>query len=81
MADGFTPVERQRLSDSVAGRLGSLIGTGELAVGERLPAIAAMARSFRVATPTLREAIAKLEAAGLVDVRQGLGVFVARRSG
>jgi GntR family transcriptional repressor for pyruvate dehydrogenase complex len=80
MSDSFAPVERQRLSDSLANRLSGLIRTGALEAGERLPAITAMARSFRVAPPTLREALAKLEAVGLVEVRQGLGVFVCQRA-
>jgi DNA-binding FadR family transcriptional regulator len=74
--DGFAPVTRERLSDALASRIGRSIQSGELRAGERLPAIAAMARAFRVGAPTVRQALTKLETMQLVDVRHGLGVYV-----
>ena len=70
------PVTKRNLADSLAGRVQSLIASGRYAVGERLPSIAQMARDYNVGPPTLREAIKKLEALGLVTVRHGSGVFV-----
>jgi GntR family transcriptional repressor for pyruvate dehydrogenase complex len=43
-----------------------------------LPAITQMARQFGVGGPTLREALKKLETVGVVDIRHGSGVYVAR---
>jgi GntR family transcriptional regulator, transcriptional repressor for pyruvate dehydrogenase complex len=43
-----------------------------------LPPIMEMARRFGVGHPTIREALKKLEAMGVVDIRHGSGVFVTR---
>ncbi|MBA3672672.1 MAG: FadR family transcriptional regulator [Gemmatimonadaceae bacterium] len=74
----FTPVLRQSLSDDIAQRISQLILSGEFEVGRRLPSISAMARQFGVGSPTLREALAKLETIGVVDIRHGSGVYVGR---
>ncbi len=76
---GFAPVPRQRLADTLVNRIGGMIQTGALGVGDRLPAIAVMARAFHVGPPTLRQALSKLEAMGLIDIRHGSGVYVTRR--
>lgn len=75
-APAIRPVFKRSLADSLAARVQSLIGSGRYAVGERLPSIAQMARDYNVGSPTLREAIKRLEALGLVSVRHGSGVYV-----
>ena len=72
----FTPVVRQRLSEKLADRIAASIATGQLRPGDQLPPIVEMARSFRVAPATVREALVRLEARGILDVRHGTGVFV-----
>ena len=52
---------------------------GELAQGQRLPSVRALARRLKVHHNTVSAAYQDLEAAGLVDLRRGSGVFV--RSG
>jgi len=69
---------RQSLSDRLARRIRELIQQGEYRQGDRLPAIMEMARSFGVGHPTVREALKKLEAVGVVDIRHGSGVYVSR---
>jgi GntR family transcriptional repressor for pyruvate dehydrogenase complex len=54
-----------------------LLEDGAYGSGDRLPAISEMARRFHVGHPTLREALKKLEAMGVVSVRHGSGVYVA----
>ena len=73
---GFVPVIRQRLSDQLAHRIQASIKAGELRAGEQLPPILAMARDFRVAAATVREALIKLEANRVIEIRHGSGVFV-----
>ena len=70
------PISKRSLADSLASRIQSLIGSGRFAVGERLPSIAQMAQDYNVGPPTLREALKKLEALGMVSVRHGSGVYV-----
>lgn len=73
----FTPVIRQRLSEKLADRIAASIATGQLRPGDQLPPIIEMARSFRVAPATVREALMRLETRGVIDIRHGAGVFVA----
>lgn len=73
----FAPVVRQRLSEELANRIAASIATGKLRPGDQLPPIVEMARSFRVAPATVREALVRLEAKRILEIRHGSGVFVA----
>jgi len=72
----LAPIARQRLADDLAQRITRLILSGTYRAGDRLPPISAMARQFGVGSPTLREALRKLEAVGVIDIRHGSGVYV-----
>jgi GntR family transcriptional repressor for pyruvate dehydrogenase complex len=78
MKHGLKPVARESLVDRLAGEIRSSINAGDYTLGERLPTIMEMARRFRVGHPTVREALKKLEATGVVEIRHGSGVFVTR---
>ncbi len=78
MEQVFEPVFRQSLSDDIAQRITQHIQTGQYQRGARLPAMSAMARQFGVGSPTLREALKKLETVGVVEIRHGSGVYVGR---
>lgn len=73
---GFAPLRRQRLSDELVDRILSLIASGDMRSGDRLPPIAQMAKTFGVAATTMREALIRLEARKAVAIRHGSGVFV-----
>ncbi|KTT22041.1 transcriptional regulator PdhR [Pseudomonas oryzihabitans] len=72
----FEPVKQRRLSDDIVKHLEALIAEGSLRPGERLPAERALAERFGVSRPSLREAIQKLTARGLLLSRQGGGTYV-----
>src|SRR5690242_15344742 len=72
---GSGPVPRQSLANELAQRVRQMIRAGGYRPGDRLPSIASMARTLGVAHPTLREALRKLEALGMVEIRHGAGVF------
>lgn len=65
-----------RLSDRMADALASEIRAGRLATGLKLPTEVAMAEQFAVSRTVVREAISRLKSLGLVDSRQGSGVYV-----
>ncbi|SUS04387.1 Pyruvate dehydrogenase complex repressor [uncultured Defluviicoccus sp.] len=71
----------ERLSDSVARYLEKLVLEGTLRAGDRLPAERKLAAELNVSRPSLREALQKLEAAGLVETRHGGGTFVRNAFG
>src|SRR5437868_3983970 len=78
MKHAFEPMERQSLSDRLARQIRGSIQGGDFHRGDRLPPIMEMARRFGVGHPTIREALKKLEAMGVVEIRHGSGVYVSR---
>ena len=80
MTPEYTPIQRPRLSDELVRRILTLIEDGRFVAGDRLPPIAEMARRFRVARATVREALFKLELLRVVEIRHGTGVYVRVRS-
>lgn len=78
---GFGQVRQRRLSDDIVSQLEAMILEGTLKAGERLPAERALAEQFGVSRPSLREAIQKLVARGLLVSRQGGGTYIAAELG
>lgn len=72
-----TEVVRHTLSDALIERLLTLIRTEGLRPGDRLPSSRVLATRFAVATPTVREALRRLQATGAVEFRHGSGVYVS----
>lgn len=64
------------LALSLVEALGERIRSGRLATGDKLPTEAAIMAEFEVSRTVVREAISKLQAAGLVETRHGIGTFV-----
>ena len=63
--------------EQITSQIRSAIVTGQLAEGEQLPSIRALANSLRVSAITTKRAYADLEAAGFIETVQGKGSFVA----
>lgn len=64
------------LSDRVADALEAEIRGGRLVAGGKLPTEVALAEQFGVSRTVVREAVSRLKSMGLVDSRQGSGIFV-----
>ncbi|WP_371878596.1 FadR/GntR family transcriptional regulator [Conexibacter sp. S30A1] len=60
----------------VASALASMIQTGEIAVGTRLPSEAVLAKQFHVSRPTVREALCSLHFSGYIESTRGAGSVV-----
>jgi GntR family transcriptional regulator, transcriptional repressor for pyruvate dehydrogenase complex len=67
----FSPIRRRKIADQVAESIRDAILGGSLDTGEKLPSERALAERFGVNRTTVREAVQRLEAWGLVEVRQG----------
>jgi len=78
MTSTAEPVQRRprTLAHDLVDSLGDRIRDGRLAPGTKLPTEAAFMAEFRVSRTVVREAISKLQAAGLVATRHGVGTFV-----
>ncbi|MCP4126560.1 MAG: FCD domain-containing protein [Gammaproteobacteria bacterium] len=69
-------MNKPRIADIIAHKMESMILEGVLKPGEKLPAERKLADKFEVSRPTLREAINKLTAKGLLRTHQGGGNYV-----
>lgn len=67
------------LPDKIYGDILNRILDGEYQEGERLPTEHALAERFDTSRPTIREALARLRADGIIVTRHGSGTTVARR--
>jgi GntR family transcriptional regulator, transcriptional repressor for pyruvate dehydrogenase complex len=78
LSDG---VERHSLLDELATSLLALIADRKLSSGDQLESVRSLADRFKVAVPTIREALRRLEATGAVELRHGSGVYVGPHIG
>ena len=71
------PERRSRnLTKNVVAVLSERIRNGEFHVGEKLPTESELMEAFGVSRTVIREAISRLQAAGLVETRHGIGTFL-----
>jgi DNA-binding FadR family transcriptional regulator len=71
------PRKPRKLALELVEELGDRIREGRLATGDKLPTEAAIMAEFEVSRTVVREAISRLQAAGLVETRHGIGTFVS----
>jgi GntR family transcriptional regulator, transcriptional repressor for pyruvate dehydrogenase complex len=72
------PVRRSRLYEEVVDRLRELIDVQGLQPGDRLMSERELAERLGVSRTSVRQALTALEVTGLVRIRHGGGVFLAR---
>lgn len=72
----LTASRRQKLSERIAGSLRQDFLSGQVSLGQKLPTETQLAGTFDVSRTVIREAIAALVADGLLETRQGAGIFV-----
>ena len=73
----FRPLEHTRLSDFAVRQIRDLITSGKLKPGAQLPPERELVDQLAVSRSSVREALRLLEGMGLLEVRPGLGTFVA----
>lgn len=69
-------IERQSTADLVVERIAQVIRRRGLSAGDRLPGEHELVVQLKVSRPVLREALARLQSMGLVDIQRGRGTFV-----
>jgi GntR family transcriptional repressor for pyruvate dehydrogenase complex len=69
---GVTPSLSDRLTEAILG----IIRDAGLGPGDAIPSARELAKRFEITTPTIREALRKLEATGAVEFRHGSGTYV-----
>ena len=76
---GTTAPARRRprsLTQELVDGLGERIRDGRLAAGDKLPSEALIMAEYGVSRTVVREAMSRLQAAGLLETRHGVGSFV-----
>ncbi len=76
MTQTKAPKNRPNLVQALTSDLAHAITSGAIPVGGKLPTEATLTEKHSVSRTVVREAIAALRADGLVEARQGSGVFV-----
>lgn len=66
--------------EQIAAQVRDAVATGELAAGEQLPSIRALAAQLRISAITTKRAYQDLEAQGYVTTIPGKGCFVAEQN-
>ncbi len=76
MVMNASPHDTQKLYQQIARTITAAIADGRYAPGDKLPSERELADDFGVSRPTIRDAMIALEFQGLVEARQGSGVYV-----
>ena len=72
----FSPIRSRKLSDAVYRQLVSLISSGELKPGDKIPSERELAADMGISRQSIREALNRAEVMRLIEVRQGEGSFI-----
>lgn len=76
MWDEIDPRSPTPLYEQIAARVRVAVAAGDLAPGDALPSVRALARDLRVNPATVVQAYRDLAADGFVEVRHGQGTFI-----
>jgi len=79
MTEVATRRRSRSLAHNVVDALAARMREQQLSPGEKLPTEAAIMEEFGVSRTVVREAISRLQTAGLVETRHGVGTFVVGR--
>lgn len=77
----LTDLSDEPLQSQIARQIRAKILAGDLAAGETLPSIRALARDARVSVITVQRGYEDLEREGLIHSRRGKGFFVSELRG
>ena len=72
----FSPIKSSKLSDEVYNQIVSLISSGKLKPGDKIPSERDLAADLKISRQSVREALSRAEIMGLIEVRQGEGSFI-----
>jgi DNA-binding FadR family transcriptional regulator len=80
VVEGYAIVRRRQLVDEVISCLHELLASGKYKEGDKIPTESKLGEMFTVSRTTVREAIKVLANTGMLEVQQGRGTFVSKRS-
>jgi DNA-binding FadR family transcriptional regulator len=74
----FERIQKQPLSEIIAGKVEESILSGAFPIGSRLPSEQSLATQFGVSRNVVREAFKILQERGLIEIQDGSGAFVTQ---
>jgi len=74
----ITPIRTTNVPGAVADQIRRQVTNGVLSAGDRLPGNRELAVMYGVSMGSIREAISKLSAEGLIEARAGRGTYIAQ---
>ena len=74
-------LDKRPLPQIIADKIIDLIESKELLLGEKLPSEQELMKELSVGRGTIREAIKSLVSRNIVEIRRGVGTFVAEKTG
>ncbi len=74
------PMGRRKLSEVAVEQIKSLIESGAIQPGDKLPTERELTRQLQVSRSSVREALRTVEALGLIEISPGRGTYVRNRS-
>ena len=78
MSELFSPIkDSQTLSQKIERKIEQAIREKKLPIGSKLPTEHELCKMFAVSRTALREALRRLSARGLVDIKKGSGMYVS----
>lgn len=72
----FTPVKSAKVYEQVIDQIKTMITSGELKKGDKLPPERELVEKFEVSRTSIREALRALQIIGLIECRQGGGNYI-----
>jgi GntR family transcriptional regulator, transcriptional repressor for pyruvate dehydrogenase complex len=75
------PIKSQTLDSAVIDMLAAYVEAARIALGQKLPSERMLCERLQVSRPTVREALKRWEALGIVEMRKGSGVYLRKPVG
>ncbi len=72
------PIKNRRTTEVILEQIKSFMLQGQLSPGDKLPTEMELAERFQVSRTSVREALSALSLTGVLEIRQGEGIFVKR---
>jgi GntR family transcriptional repressor for pyruvate dehydrogenase complex len=74
----FDPIKKEKVHEIIIKQIKENIEKGELLPGDKLPSERELAQSLSVSRGVVRQAMSVLEAKGIIEIKQGIGVFLIK---
>src|SRR6056297_2092576 len=76
----FEPIQKNRISEQIIDQIYSLIISGNLKPGDKMPSERELSEQFEVSRNSIREAIRILEILGFLVSKRGDGTYITEMS-